>query len=69
MIRLEESGRRRDGTRWRARIRAGAKSGLVPGELYWGLGADQVAGYQWIEDGKWARCVSTGELEPVESAP
>lgn len=66
MIRLEESGRQRDGTRWRPRIRAGAKSGLREGAIYAGLGRDYVPGYLWIEDGGWARCVSEGELERVD---
>ena len=66
MVLLDESGRKRDGTRWRARIRAGAKSALRQGEIYEGLGGDLVPGWVWLEDGKYARCVSEGELERVE---
>lgn len=68
MIRLEESGRQRDGTRWRARIRPGSASGLRGVDLYFGLGRDQVPGYLFIEDGKWARCLHENELELVEPA-
>lgn len=66
MIPRAEFGRPRDGTRWRARIRPGSRSGLRAGELYQGLGIDSVSGYRWVEDGKWARCVAEGELELIE---
>jgi hypothetical protein len=66
VIRLEESGRQRDGTRWQARSRPRARSGLRAGDVYDGLGLDQFEGYVWLVDGKWARCVSARELERVE---
>jgi hypothetical protein len=69
MILLNESGRKRDGRRWRAKVRSGSRSGLRDGIIYEGLGRDFVPGYVWLEDDKWARCVSEAELEPVTDAP
>lgn len=62
MIPLDACGRRRDGTRWRARSR---QPGLTAGQVYEGLGEDDVKGYVWLEDGKWARCVGRGEVDLV----
>lgn len=72
MIRLEDSGLKRDGTRWRRHPRlALRKSGIFPypGEVYHGLGPANVTGYLFVEVEGYVSSVHESEVELVEGEP
>lgn len=70
VIRLEELGQGRDGTRWRrARSRALMKAGIFPypGEIYFGLGKQKnTPGFLYVEHEGFARSVPEHFVERVE---